>query len=176
MPGPRRICTFPGCGGDHYGQGLCRAHLWQQTHGVELRPVRRLTRGRLCDFPGCGRKHKTRGLCGSHDSQRARGVPLTPIQPGTPEERTMKPAAVVPSRMPPGWGRPAKPPRMPKPAGDKTFLGLPVVAPTDPVTLAAMLAGLRQVGAEDLADVLGVTPDHIRAEAERWHLWRGAAA
>ena len=52
----------------------------------------------------------------------------------------------------------------------------PFVPPTQPVTLAAVLQGLIDRGAEDLAEVLGVAPDQIRAEAARWQWWEGTAA
>lgn len=71
MPKHRRVCSLDYCDEPHYGRGYCRAHLWQLNHGVALRPVRKLQRGRLCDIPGCGGKHKARGLCQTHLSRQA---------------------------------------------------------------------------------------------------------
>ena len=75
--------------------------------------------------------------------------------------------------MPPGWDS-TTPARKTK-AVDKTFYGVPVVPPMHPATLAAALIVLRDTGADDLAEVLGVSPDQIRAEADRWLMWEGVA-
>jgi hypothetical protein len=34
-----QVCTFEDCGRDKYGHGLCKAHLWQQKRGSELKPI-----------------------------------------------------------------------------------------------------------------------------------------
>jgi hypothetical protein len=34
-----QVCAFEDCGRDKYGHGLCKAHLWQQKRGSELKPI-----------------------------------------------------------------------------------------------------------------------------------------
>ena len=36
---PEQLCSFEDCGRDKYGKGLCKAHLWQQKRGSELKPI-----------------------------------------------------------------------------------------------------------------------------------------
>jgi len=35
-----QVCSFEDCGRDKYGHGLCKAHLWQQKRGSELKPIK----------------------------------------------------------------------------------------------------------------------------------------
>lgn len=37
---PTKVCSFPGCGKQHYGKGLCNAHYIQQRKGQRLRALR----------------------------------------------------------------------------------------------------------------------------------------
>ena len=167
--------------------GLCRAHADQQRQGIQLRPIHPWRRWTGCSFPGCDRPHKTRGLCVAHVRQQERGRELTPIgasraKPAAKATKlAVKPAKKAkrqpsakrpPSVLPDGWDRTTAP-REPRRAVDKTFYGVPVVPPMHPATLAAALVGLRDLGADDLAEVLGVSPDQIRAEADRWLMWEG---
>ncbi len=73
------------------------------------------------------------------------------------------------TKLPRNWNRttPARAPRKPV---TKAPLDMPVLAPMDPRTMAACLLGLQQLGADDLADVLGVTPEQIRALHKPVHL------
>jgi len=34
-----QVCAFEDCGRAKYGHGLCKAHLWQQKRGSELKPI-----------------------------------------------------------------------------------------------------------------------------------------
>lgn len=36
---PTRLCSFPGCGREHFARGNCNAHYWQNRNGYPLRPV-----------------------------------------------------------------------------------------------------------------------------------------
>lgn len=163
-------CSFPDCGYPHYGQGLCRAHLWQQNHGVPLRPVRRLTRHRRCGVDGCDRKHKAHGWCATHLSQWQKGH-----TPGEPRPRRAKKLA-APKPLPSTWEKSSTAPARVKAQPSALMRTVVFVPPTQPATLAAVLVCLRDRGCEDLAEALGVSPDQIRAEAVRWAWWEGTAA
>lgn len=165
------VCSFPDCGYPHYGHGLCRAHLWQQNHGIPLRPVRRQTRGQRCGVEGCDRRHKAHGWCATHLSQWQKGY--TPGQP-RPRRRKQTPAAVQP--MPATWDQTSARQKATKAQPTALMRTVVFVPPTQPATLAAVLVGLRDRGCEDLAEALGVSPDQIRAEAARWAWWEGTAA
>lgn len=174
-----RGCKFEGgCDGEHYGRGWCRAHLWQLNNGVPLRPVRRRGTTPACTFPECGKPHKGLGYCSGHLNQLHAGVELHPLGERRPRQGGNTPTA-KPKRaakgtvLPPGWNKTA-PARKPAPAKPhEMFVVAPVVAP---VTLAACLIGLRDHGNDDLADMLGVSPDQIRDAAERWELFSGKTA
>ncbi len=163
-------CSFPDCGYPHYGHGLCRAHLWQEKHGIPLRPVRRLTRHRSCGVEGCDRKHKAHGWCATHLSQWQKGH-----TPGEPRPRRSKKPAALKS-LPSTWEKSSTAPARVKAQQSALMRTVVFVPPTQPATLAAVLVGLRDRGCEDLAEALGVTPDQIRAEAARWAWWEGTAA
>lgn len=72
-------CSFPGCGRDAAGAGLCNAHLTQKKAGRPLRPIRRQKRRRTCAFDGCEREVIAKGLCKTHYYQQRRGAVLSPI-------------------------------------------------------------------------------------------------
>jgi hypothetical protein len=169
-------CRLDFCDRDAYSRDhLCRAHAHQQRMGGPLRPIKTLIRDRGCDFPDCGRKHKARGLCASHLNQRERGVELRPIRPRGRFRDPQPEQGEGP--LPAGWGRVARPKTVKRPVNDQALSSQqPVCPPTDPRTLAVVAAKLRDWGAEDCAEALGVTPDQIRVEAGRWLMWEGTAA
>ncbi len=78
------------------------------------------------------------------------------------------------TKLPRNWNR-TTPVRVHKKPVTKMPLDMPVLAPMDPLTMAACLLGLQQLGAGDLVEMLGVTPAQIRAEHSRWQRWQGAA-
>lgn len=163
------MCKLDFCSRPRYSRdGLCRAHADQQRKGTPLRPIAARVRAEGCAFPGCERPHCTHGWCVAHYRQWQRGKEMRAIG-------SRKPAKTKPPKgtMPPGWDS-TTPARKTK-AVDKTFYGVPVVPPMHPATLAAALIVLRDTGADDLAEVLGVSPDQIRAEADRWLMWEGVA-
>ena len=162
------MCKLDFCDRPRYSRdGLCRAHADQQRKGTPLRPIAARVRAEGCAFPGCERPHRTHGWCVAHYRQSQRG-----------EMRAIgsrKPAKTKPPKgtMPPGWDAHSAPRE--KAAVDKTFYGLPVSPPTHLRVLAGVLLALRDAGRDDLAEVLGVSPDQIRAEADRWLMWEGVA-
>lgn len=159
-------CDFTGCGRRRTRTGLCRSHQRQLDLGQELHPI--MTAALTCTVPGCTHPHKARGLCSTHYNQKARTGTILPPRirqkNGRPKPRRQpKPT----SNLPKGWDKPATQNR-PKPGIDASVGVIAIVPPTAPITMAACLAGLRDNGCEDLADMLGVTPDHIRDAAARW--------
>ena len=168
-----KVCIFDGCGRPVEATGLCRAHYQQARRGTVLKPVRKVApRGTQvgCSVPGCDRDHHAKGLCAAHVHQVQRGQRLRPL--GEPSRTPRKPVKKS-VKLPAGWDRPL-PAR--KPAAGKGMTRVMVVNPTNPLTMAAALAVLRDAGAEDVAEALGLTRDGFRAEVERWALWQGAAA
>ena len=73
------ICSFPNCGRDTLGEGLCNAHLAQKKSGRSLKAVRRQKPRQACCFLGCAREAIAKGLCKTHYYQRKRGKRLCPI-------------------------------------------------------------------------------------------------
>mgnify|MGYP000863689765 CR=1 FL=1 len=174
----RPVCRLDFCDRPGYSAaGYCRAHSAQVRRGQPPRPIQPKTRDRRCDYDGCGRKHKARGLCASHLNQQERGLELRPIQPraGRPRAPQVQGESPPASLLPKGWGRSLPRPKPKKPSDD-SFYGLPVCPPTDPRTLAVVADRLRAWGADDLAEMVGVAPDQIRAEADRWLMWEGLVA
>ena len=152
-----RGCDFPGCDGPHYGHGLCRSHLWQKNHGIELRPIRRAIQGRGCKVDGCDRAHKGHGLCATHLNQQYRGAELTLPAPHKPRSPKMpKPKSVLPK----GWERTTTPAK-PRMAAFKGQAEIPLVTPTDPAVIAR---AARTV--ELMARVLAMPVDELAAELE----------
>lgn len=155
-----RVCSFPDCGKPHYGHSLCRAHLWQQNHGVELRPVRRVTRNRGCAVKGCTNKHKAHGYCATHLHQHNRGAVLTLPAPHKPRRvmpKTAKPTSILPK----GWDKTTEPVK-PRMAAFKGQAEIPLVTPTDPAVLARaartveLMARVLAMPVDELADELGL--------------------
>lgn len=58
-------CTMPGCGGKHYGRGLCSKH-YQRIHRGE-------NMGK-CIIDGCGNSASVKNLCWKHYTREYRGV------------------------------------------------------------------------------------------------------
>lgn len=166
-----RICDTPGCGRKHRAKGLC-ATCYGRAKGYRWDD--NLTGP--CAFDGCTKLayNRTTNLCVAHDMQRKRGQELRPLRvrgekaPRTPRRR-------APKRLPDSWGQDVPKPRV-KNQDSSLMRTVVFVPPTQPVTLAAVLQGLIDRGAVDLAEVLGVAPDQIRAEAARWQWWEGTAA
>jgi hypothetical protein len=170
---PARECRLDFCDRPAYSStGYCRAHSAQIRRGITPRPIKLLVRGRRCDFDGCDRRHKARGLCASHLNQQERGLALRPIRP----RARRQPVAKGESPLPKGWLRTGAVKQTGRPPVDSSFGSLPVCPPTDPRTLAVVADRLRAWGADDLAEMVGVAPDQIRAEADRWVMWEGTAA
>ena len=167
-----RTCDTPGCGGKHRAKGLCstcygraKGYKWDDN----------LTDP--CRFPGCDKfiYNRTTGLCAGHNMQRKRGQELRPLQTRTPSTTPRRrPRKATP--LPTTWEQDAPKPARVKAPSSALMRTVVFVPPTQPVTLAAVLAGLIERGCEDLAEVLGVAPDQIRAEAARWAWWEGTAA
>lgn len=177
MPRPSRDCRVDFCDRKAYSSDqLCRAHDDQQRKGGPLRPIETRVRNHQCGFEGCSEPHKAHGWCAAHLRQVERGqTPHRVVKRGPQPRKPRVKAPASSSVLPKDWERPATV-RKPRTVVDKTFYGVPVCPPTDPHTLAAVLLGLRDLGAEDLAEVVGVAPEQIRAEAERWEMWEGTAA
>ena len=165
-------CAFPTCDRARRSRaGLCEAHKRQQDRGRELSPIgsymARFATG--CTVAGCDSPHRARGLCATHYNSSLAGRPLQVLPGVKPKKRRSKE-----SPLPAGWGRVSKPTAR-RPIGTEVQ-EIPIAPPTSPRTLARVLAGLRAAGCEDLADMLGVAPDQIRAEADRWTMWEGTDA
>lgn len=173
---PPAECQFPECGRPHASHGYCYSHARMLREGRELVPVRAIRAPGTCSEEECDRPARAKGLCKNH-WQAARRP-----QKGKPERSTARrrpgPKPKSASTLPKGWNKPSPAPKVPSKTIDKSGFGLGAViaAPTNPRTLAAGLIALRDLGCEDLAEALGVTPEHIRAEAERWETWVGEAA
>jgi hypothetical protein len=73
------ICSFPDCGRDAIGSGLCNAHLAQKNTGRPLKPVKREKPRRSCAYKGCTREVVAKNLCKAHYYQRRAGKPLSAI-------------------------------------------------------------------------------------------------
>ena len=171
-----RICDTPGCGGKHRAKGLC-SRCYNRAMTTAGYVWERKSTPPECMFDGCDkpRYNAEYGLCAGHNQQRKRGQELRPLLTRTP--------AAVPRRrprkanpLPKTWEQNAPKPRPVKAQQSALMRTVVFVPPTQPATLAAVLAGLRDRGCEDLAEVLGVAPDQIRAEAARWAWWEGTAA
>lgn len=74
------ICSFEGCGREHYAKGLCNGHWQQVRYGMELKPLILRGRDKTCVFTGCGRVRQNKDYCQSHVAQRRKGDALRPIQ------------------------------------------------------------------------------------------------
>lgn len=81
---PRKVCSIPECGRDHYAKGYCEYHYRQQHKGrkgkelARLPPPGRKVRER-CAVRSCHYSHYAKGYCVRHyrqhwRAQRARAV------------------------------------------------------------------------------------------------------
>ncbi len=169
-----RTCSVPGCDRKHRAKSLCSMHYNRAMTTAGYVWVRKSTPPE-CRFDGCTKPqyNADHGLCAGHNMQRKRGQELRPLQSRTPSATPRRRKATP---LPTTWERDTPKPARVKAQSSALMRTVVFVPPTQPVTLAAVLAGLRDRGAEDLAEALGVSPDQIRAEAARWAWWEGTAA
>ena len=171
-----RICDTPGCGRKHRAKGLCSMHYNRAMTTAGYVWGRKSTPP-PCNCDGCDKPqyNTTHQLCAGHNMQRKRGQELRPLRVRS-GRKTPRPANRPAKPMPVEWEQTTPAPKPVKAQPAALMRTVVFVPPTDPVTLAAVLQGLIDRGAEDLAEVLGVAPDQIRAEAARWQWWEGTAA
>lgn len=158
-----RTCSTPDCGKKVRAKGLCitcynraNRHLWSSMRYVSSRP---------CDFPACDRPHYCKGYCAGHYQQLRRGYELQPLgwmgrgrAKGAPRSQPVKratPAKVSP--LPKGWNKTTKtvPDRV-SGLGSNFLPEIPPVPETSPEIVAKAARTLMLMGADDLAEMLGM--------------------
>lgn len=61
-----RRCDLEGCGGKHYGLGLCLKHYTRWKKHGDTEKVKRVVDRDGCTVDGCDRKHVAQGYCKRH--------------------------------------------------------------------------------------------------------------